>query len=504
MADEVLTPLFTRLVYRYGNEMGVKTPFPGTVLDLPLVLDLERLNVMPRIHNDTVRRIAKGAKAGNTDDMLTLAMMYSVGLGVPESEELSMSWSNFSIVATGPLSFKQAIKELRQHVADLPLSEFSYPAVIDKMFRRLCPRFQKVAIKEIPTKKNYMLSPLIAGVRLFAVYRVKRTETGSFCYLYDVRVGGVTGERLALELANKLNIPDYIGSHGSSGAKYKRLMTPDYYGRLEEYLQTPADYFVVAGTLAVPNSKKPLINKALPDIKSVSMLFDHFVSTVSEVRKESPELPEYLTISNSIDNAESFLKRLKSGSALNTLRSTYAQAKKELAIAKKKDDTGLADRARERLIALKAEGKSVKDGSAEAAAISSLDQAQKRLRELESENKEYKLIHHSKYPENLFQFLATDIYYGEKGNNLTLPVGKDVSRHLGTAGFSTIEGPMFEGHTVLHLDKSKSLSKVYKPTLKKFADKYPEFTVSGIVVRRAHIGSVKKAEEKPVYLVTSE
>ena len=502
MANEVLTPLFTRLVYRNGNEMTVKTPFPGTVLDLPLLLDLEKLNVMPRIHNDTVRRIAEGAKAGNTDDMLTLAMMYSVGLGVPESEELSMSWSNFSLVATGPLSFKQALKELRQHIAELPVTEFSYPAIIDKMFKRLCPRFQKAEIKDIPTKKNYMLSPLIAGVRLFAVYRVRLTETGSLCYLYDVRVGGMTGERLALELANKLNIPDYIGSHGSSGAKYKRLLTPDYYGRLEDYLQTPADYFVVAGTLAVPNSKKPLIRKALPDIKSVSMLFDHFADTVNEVRNESPVLPEYLSLTNTIDTAEDFLKRVRSGSELTRLRSSHLRYKKELVIAKKKEDAELVATVRARLLKIKTAGQAIKDGSAEAKTEESLAIAQKRLSALEQENDEYQLLHHAKYPENLFQFLATDMYYGEKGNNLTLPVGKDIARHLSTAGFSTIEGAMFEGHTVMYLDKSKSLAKAYKPALKKFADKYPEFTVSGLVVRQAHIGSVKKEDEKPVYIVS--
>ena len=129
MPNEAIATLFNRLFVQYPDSIKVKSSYPETVLDMPLELasGKETLNIMPRIPNTTVKRIASGAKGGNLNDMLTLSMMYTVGLGVPEDQAHAMSWANFALVETGPLDFEQATAALDKDLKRLPDSDYSYP-----------------------------------------------------------------------------------------------------------------------------------------------------------------------------------------------------------------------------------------------------------------------------------------------------------------------------------------------------------------------------------------
>lgn len=500
--EEMVNEVFHRLFMLDRNSVSEKTQYPGTVLDFPLELSArETFNIMPRISKKTLMRIGKGAKSGNLDDMLTLSMMYTVGLGVPESVQHSMSWANFSTMNTGPLDFETAVEDLEDHLEEAD-GDFSYPAVVDKVYRSLIPAYEKVSCRELPSD-TYLLSPLLAGLRLVAIYRVHRTDDTSYSYLYDVRVGGLDGDRLCLELANKLNLPNYIGSHGST-TPYKRLTHPDYAGFMRDYTDGDPSYFVVAGTLAIPSDLKPAVKRVLPNVKTSSDLFDYFLSTVDTVRKPIRNSSEYQNVLDSIAKSEARIKRIKSGEEYELLREQFADLKKEHKRAKRKEDFELAAELKEQSQKVKRIAELIKSGEAIPLLKNKVVKLKKTLESLHSSNEEYKADQYVDAPENFFQFVASDLYYGSKGKVTPMPMGQNINAHLSGFGFTVANVNMFDRYEVLRTKGGKLSGKRYDKAIAKFSEKFPEFKVTGLIARPVELGSVKKPQQLPVYIVTSE
>lgn len=500
--SEALNELFSRVFFSERTAIEVNREFPASVLDFPLRLNEEEtLNVMPRLATITVKRIARGAISGNLNDMLTLSMMYSVGLGVPESRPHSMSWANFSTMGSGPLEFKTAERDLRDHVEQVD-GEYAYPDVLDKAYRSMIPSIQKADISELPAD-TYMLSPLLAGLRLFAVYRVHMLEDRSYCYLYDVRVGGLTGESIGLELAGKLNIPNYIGSHGSHGED-KRLVQPDYIRHMDDYLKTPTNYLVVAGTLTVPKSMKKHIRQVLPSMKTASDLFDYFVSTAGKTRRPIRNMPEYDTVKERLAKVRSRIRAVKDGTEHENLRAEFNQLKKDHKLAKRKGRFEESAHIKERSQAVKRMARMIRNGEAIPLLEHKVVKLQGELEELESQNEEFKAEQYAEFPEYLFQFIASDLYHGRKGKATHVPLGQHINRHLQAIGFDVVNTNLFDEYHVLRTKGGSISPKAYSRTVSKFEERFPDHKVTGIIARPVEMGSVKKPQKLPVYIVTSE
>lgn len=505
MPNEAIATLFNRLFAQYPDSIKVKSPYPETVLDMPLELasGQETLNIMPRIPNTTVKRIASGAKGGNLNDMLTLSMMYTVGLGVPEDQAHAMSWANFALVETGPLDFEQATADLDKDLKRLPDSEYSYPGKVESIYNSMIPKFRRVEPGDVPND-TYLLSPLIAGLRLYAIYRVKQVGDKSLCYLYDVRVGGIHGERVALEIANKLNLPNYIGSHGCEKPEHKKLMQPNYVGHMDDYFEFPPGYFVVAGTLAVPNSKKKFVRKVHPEARTTSDLLSVFLETLDVERKKVIDHPEYNSVNDLLKEAKARLERVRDGSEYVLLKEEFDAKGKEFRRAKRKGDTETKARLRGELKALKKFGAQIKKGTAEGAIETQIASYKQRLKAMESMNTQYRGRQEARYPENLFRFIATDIYYGKKGKTVPVPVGQHIDQHLMGIGFTVTNTSLLGDYFVLRPSGKKAFTpKTYRSAMKKLSEKYPDFNVSGIIARPVEMGSVKKPQKLPVYLVAA-
>lgn len=493
MNNNVLNPLFSRLLHHHRNSLCLRTPFPGTIFDLPLELERETLHIMPRLPNETVQLIAKGARTGNVDDMLTISMMYSVGLGVPADSDLALAWSNFSLVQPSFIDFKEAVKRLRKHLKDLPEKGFAYPAILDKIYASLSPKFEMVEPSDVP-EGSYVVTPLLAGLRAFFVYRVHEMEDGKHCYLYDVRIGGVHGERLSLGLANKLNVPNYLGAIRGEPT------IPDYPERMRESLRGPARYFIVGGTLVVPASKKPLINEALPRVKTVSQLFDHFAQTVDNERMPFVELAEYRNAKIEAASIEEDLKALKSGELYDTLQAKYSKAVAAFKRAKKAKNEERMESLRPEILRMKEDAQKIKSGTLRKELKSRLAELKSALPDLEEKNEENRAVHHAQYPENLFEFVATDIYYGVKGKSQPIPLGRYLDRHLQSLGFTAFTHSFLQTYNALATKKGIG-PKVYKSAVATFSEHYPEYNVSGLIVRSAVKTVNTKQKQPPVYIV---
>jgi len=491
---EPLSDLFYRLFM--VERCVVHTPYPGSILDFPLYLtDEETANIMPNLAKTVVEKIAKGATSGNTDDMYTLSMMYSVGLGVPESDAHGMSWANFALLGSGPLEFEECQSDLKKHISNL--EEYAYPAMLDDIYTSMLPQYKKEPVRGVP-EGSYLISPLLAGLRMFVVYRIHKTEKRSYSYLYDVRIGGLDGERVSLDVAIKLDIPNYIGSNG------KRLINPDYHGNVSELLSGPANYFVVAGTLTVPDSMKDSIKSHLPEVKSVSALFDYFLGTLNEERRPIVDCPEVVDLLDDIDQKKEKIKRIKDGSELERLKDLFEEARKKHSRAKRKKNYEEAAELKAAASSIKKNAEIIKQGKAVPLLQSKIEKLKRSLDSLRDANAKYRIDQFIRSPENYFRFVASDIYYGSRGNVRPIPVGQHVNRHLQSNGFAVTNDNLFDDYSVLRTKGGPLTEKAYCKYVEKFAERMPDQKVTGIIARPVELGSVNKEQKLPVYIITSE
>ena len=215
--------LFVDVMHKHGrHNIVMPTPYPGSILDLPLERELE---IMPALKRQLIVNIAKQAAHGDLTSMYTISRFYTVGLGLPRSVTKAFSWAKHSLMESGTLSFDESIRELKKDVRALSKETWVYPKVLDKIYAKMLPQYKEIDIDELPRelrgrKSMYYVSPMLSGVRTFLVYRVD-TESKR-CYLYDVRCGGIEGKRLSLDVAQFLDIPKVLGDIR------KRSTIPDY------------------------------------------------------------------------------------------------------------------------------------------------------------------------------------------------------------------------------------------------------------------------------------
>lgn len=496
MNKNKLNDLFYRLSMKL--DMGIKySNYPGTVLDMPIISEYRRVNVMPRMPNRSLKAIAKGAMNGNTDDMLTLSMMYSVGFGVERNKELAISWSAMSLVETGPVDFMKACKILKKSLSNLDDDEFCYPEVVNRTYDRLKSMTHRMDSKSIPAA-NYLAAPLINGMRTYAIYRVSKNDDDGrkYCYLYDLRVGGANGDRLVLEMANKMNIPNVLGEHNG------RFTIPDYSERMSDYIKEPIEFIAVAGTLTVTRSNMPYVKKNFPEAGSVSELFD-FMDSGSE-REEYVYSYEHKEVNQKLQSLRKKLQEIEDGSLYERLRESYNETRKRYKESKSKKDRSDISK---RLKNLKKKGEDIRSGEKRKEAKQSIREAQKELKSIEQKEEANKKEHQAKYPENLMSFVATEVYYGNKGVNI-LPVGNRVYKHLQSLGFSTFNQPFLEYCSSMNIPTSmptKYKTEKFQYLVNRFSKLLPDYKVKGLVLRQINTKTVKETAddgEQPVYFVT--
>lgn len=501
-----LSALFARLV-RSERHQELDPPMPNTILDLPVMMEYgavkETRYVMPRLRKKTMVNIAKGAEAGNLDDMLTLGMMYSVGLGFPESPLHAYTWSSFStmtIAEDSELDFESAVEEAKEHCRAVK-DDFVYPANIDRIYRTILPDFTTTTKVR---KGNVLISPLLAGVRIFAIYRVLRHEDKSLSYLYDVRAGGVDGDVVALEYATKLNIPLCLGEYKQ--AEGVRLTIPDYAGNVEDMTDEAPTFFVVCGTLTIPRQNKSKVKKYLPDVRTVAQVFEYFLSTdPAAPRVKIKDTAEYMRTQFLLSKVKEDIRDIESGKALEDLRERYAELRLEY---RKTLDDSVKVRANE----VRAKATRIRNEE-ELASLQKqekrLRKALKKLREENNEHKEQETVLNC--PESLFEFYATDIYFGNAGKLEPLPVGQHLSRHLQSIGFKVLSRAGIDnvnislfGYETMLVTKSNLDEKSVRKAVEKYRKQFPDLSVSGIIVRSIDLGNVKKAHKTPVHLIVDK
>ena len=496
MLEQRLAPLFLRLVSQY--RFLKKTTEPRTVLDLPVEITSQRLHYMPRLPNTAIKTIAKGAVDANLDDMLTLSMMYEVGMGVPQSKKLAQSWACMSLVEQGSVDYNTAKKQLKQHLKELPNGEYSYPAVVDKIYNRTMVTYERTSPNEVPDG-DYMLTPMLSGVRLFAIYRADR-ETGT-CYLYDVRAGGVQGQRISFDVASHLSLPRMLGELRNKPTKVM------YNETMEDYIGTKLDYFVVAGTLAIPSDKRALVKAAHPEVSSANDLFQVMVDTAGEPRKRPLASSEADKIKTEIKTCKAIVSGIKNGSLRGTLKVEYEELADKLRRMKGRKDER-AQKLRNRRAEIKEQWTAIKAGTALTKAEKRLLKLKDKLSAAKVDEQNEKLVFLSKYPENLFDFIATDIYYGGKGKGpRRVPVGQQIDTHLSSLGFQGMTHPIFDSYRSVQTKEGAGFTaSTFKSAMRKFKSVYPQYKVAGIVARNfkaANSVNKGKREELPTYIVTT-
>jgi hypothetical protein len=488
-----LDTLFERLAFN-KVESVVRTPpdFSNTFLDLPIKPKGEmhkRFNIMPRLANNTVEKIARGAASGNRDDMLTISMMYSVGLGVEKSDRLSTTWASMSLVEGDPeISFKEAVVRLRDTVKALPKDGWSYPSILDRMYTECIHDHKRATPSKVTTKGSYTLSPIVSGLRVFLIYRIE----GAKCYLYNARVGGLNGENIALDAISRLDIPIEFGEIRNKST------IPDYCDRMSDYIRAPLKAFVVTGTIAVPSELKSAVKQAHPECRSTKELFASYQSTLEEDRIKYIPHECYGSLKLSYDSLRQELKDIKSGDKLIEFKSQWSKVKRKFDSAKKAKDKKRSLEAANTLTSMREIGTQLTDGSKEKAVRTKLEQLQLELHASKAVEDQHREAYKAKYLERVFKIVASDIYaYDEKGY-YPFPLARHLHTHLQGLGFSSFNHPMLDDYKTLTKKSGVMMTdKSFDHAVKKFQSAYPSFKVVGISAKQDD-----SVDEPLVYLLS--
>jgi len=419
--------------------------------------------IMQRLPRKTVVSICKSARGGDLKSMLTLSMMYSVGLGVPKDAHLSICWASMSILEAPPTPLKEIYDALRSHVLCMT-DDFVYPTSLTAIHNYFRP---PKAVSHDQIKKlngRYRVSPVYSGMPINLVYRF----AGGDCFLYDVFFDK---EKVLLDKVHRLDIPKQFGVIRSKST------IDDYRTRAKKLAEDDTlDLIVISGTLVVPRSLRSYVRNNYPKCSSVYELFNAFLEDNRE-RKNFVDPNDIEGMQKDLESTRKLLGTIKDGTLESKMRSEYNRKRKNYKATK---DLSLKDDC----LRLKAEHQKLKSGALLQECKDTIRRLKASIETCESSQEQDKLNHKYSYLENVFQFVATTAYYyNEAKKRIMLPITSNFKSHMSSLGFD-VSGILESVHIVT--DKFDT-----KTVLSKLRD--PEYVVRGLVFQPIDVSVNSKA-----------
>jgi hypothetical protein len=197
----------------------------------------QRITVDPRMKKVDLIRIVDAACNGSMENMVTLAMLYNVGYGVPFDARLADAWAHHATLVKAAVGFEACCKAAKDHAFDNPPE--IYPNSI--VFPCLAIVDQIHDHKHDGTlRQGTYVMPRLDGIRVYLIYR---HYPGTVPHLYAGFYRDGEDTFIALDKLIELGAPRYFGELRN------RIVITEY---------TPFGdntMYVVAGTIYVPESK---------------------------------------------------------------------------------------------------------------------------------------------------------------------------------------------------------------------------------------------------------
>lgn len=128
----------------------------------------QRLTVDVRMKKTELLNIVKRANSGSLPDMVTVAMLYNVGYGLPYDEELAKVWTAHATLVRATKSFDASCELALKHAYAAPAEIYPdsliYPClnIIDQIHDHT---------HQSKLKPGMFVSPRLKGVRVYLIYR---------------------------------------------------------------------------------------------------------------------------------------------------------------------------------------------------------------------------------------------------------------------------------------------------------------------------------------------
>lgn len=165
----------------------------------------QRVTVDPRMKKGDLLRIARNAARGNLQDMVTVAMLYNVGYGLPYDAKLADVWAKNACIQPAAIGFDAACKLLMKHAHDNPYEIYPDSLLVPclEIIDQIHDHNHDATIRE-----GACVMPRIKGIRVYLIYR---NVPGEVPHLYAgfYRVGEDTF--IALDKLVELGAPRYFG-----------------------------------------------------------------------------------------------------------------------------------------------------------------------------------------------------------------------------------------------------------------------------------------------------
>lgn len=237
----------------------------------------QQVTVKPMLEYSALKRICRGAISGNLTDMVTVAMMYNVGFGLPANKEVALLWTGFSTLdVAANADFSAACRKLRKDYTKAPAIIYPDQLTLPCLFAA-----ERLERFEIKTPEHIYAVPQFDGMRVYLFYR---KVPGVAPHLY----AAFSGDRfVSIDKLIALGIPRYLGEHNN-----RQII-------VEEYL--PDNLVVAVATIAVVNG----------GTKDPVHYFDAYDCSALLPESDFAERPDTVNINNMKDEMQRLSKVLQ-------------------------------------------------------------------------------------------------------------------------------------------------------------------------------------------------
>ena len=197
----------------------------------------QTITVDPRMQKVDLIRIVNAACNGSIQDMVTVAMLYNVGYGLPYDEKLADAWAHHATLVKAAVGFDACCANAKASAFDNPPE--IYPNSLVFPCLDVVNNIHEQANPGTIRKGSYVM-PRLEGIRVYLIYR---HIPGVVPHLYAGFYHDGEDIFIAMDKLIELGAPRYFGEIRGN------ITIRDYitFGTNSRY--------VVAGTIFVPESK---------------------------------------------------------------------------------------------------------------------------------------------------------------------------------------------------------------------------------------------------------
>lgn len=249
-----------------GNITSYTYEYTGRIVN-------QKLTVDPRMNKADLVRIARKAADGNISDMITVSMLYNVGFGLPQNEELAKAWVSHATLMPATQAFDDCAAQVIADAQNNP--DKIYPDSLLLPCMHIINKLHDFS-HESKFRQGCYVMPRLEGIRVYLIYR---HVPGHVPHLYAGFYRDDDGDIfLSIDKLVALGAPRAFGEH------HNRIIINGYTPFGENSM------YVIASTIYLPETQREASKAVGTDLWDI---FGKFLNDDSVDRVESSFTMEF-------------------------------------------------------------------------------------------------------------------------------------------------------------------------------------------------------------------